>query len=43
VLRGEGVPLAQLAASFAVPVALTAGMLLLVTRLLSRESILAGK
>jgi sodium transport system permease protein len=43
VLRGEGIPLAQLAASFAVPVALTAGMLLLVTRLLSRESIFAGK
>jgi len=43
VLRGEGVPLAQLAASYAVPLALTAGVLLLVTRLLSRESILAGK
>ena len=43
VLSGEGVPLAQLAASYAVPLALTAGVLLLVTRLLSRESILAGK
>jgi sodium transport system permease protein len=43
VLRGEGVPLAQLAASYAVPMALAAGVLLLVTRLLSRESILAGK
>jgi sodium transport system permease protein len=43
VLRGEGVPLAQLAASYAVPLALAAGVLLLVTRLLSRESILAGK
>jgi sodium transport system permease protein len=43
VLRGEGVPLAQLAASYAVPMAFAAGVLLLVTRLLSRESILAGK
>jgi len=43
VLRGEGVPLAQLAASYVVPMALAAGVLLLVTRLLSRESILAGK
>jgi len=43
VLRGEGVPLAQLAASYAVPMALAVGVLLLVTRLLSRESILAGK
>jgi len=43
VLRGEGVPLAQLAASYAAPIALAAGVLLLVTRLLSRESILAGK
>ena len=43
VLRGEGVPLAQLAASFAVPLVLATGVLLLVTRLLSRESILAGK
>jgi sodium transport system permease protein len=43
VLRGEGVPLVQLAASYAVPLALAAGVLLLVTRLLSRESILAGK
>jgi sodium transport system permease protein len=43
VLRGEGIPLAQLVASFAVPAALTIGVLLLVTRLLSRESILAGK
>ena len=43
VLRGEGIPFAQLAASFAVPVVLTFGVLLLVTRMLSRESILAGK
>ena len=43
VLRGEGVPLDQLVASFAVPIALTVGVLLLVTRMLSRESILAGK
>jgi len=43
VLRGESVPLAQLAASYAVPLAIAAGVLLLVARLLSRESILAGK
>jgi hypothetical protein len=43
VLRGESIPLAQLAASFAVPVALAVAVLLLVTRMLSRESILAGK
>ena len=43
VLRGEGIPLGPLAASYAVPVALTLGVLLLVTRMLSRESILAGK
>jgi len=43
VLRGEGVPLSQLAASYAVPMVLMVGVLLLVTRLLSRESILAGK
>ena len=43
VLRGESIPLVQLAASFAVPMALTVGVLLLVTRVLSRESILAGK
>ena len=43
VLRGEVIPPDQLAASFAVPVALTVCVLLLVTRMLSRESILAGK
>ena len=43
VLRGEGIPLAQLAASFAAPLALAVGVLFLVTRMLSRESILAGK
>jgi sodium transport system permease protein len=43
VLRGEGIALAQLAASYAVPLALMVGVLLLVTRMLSRESILAGK
>jgi sodium transport system permease protein len=43
ILRGESIPLAQLAASYAVPIALAAGVLLLVTRMLSRESILAGK
>ncbi len=43
VLRGESIPIGQLAASFAVPALLTIGVLLLVTRLLSRESILAGK
>jgi sodium transport system permease protein len=42
-LRGESIPLAQLASSFIVPCVLTVGVLLLVTRLLSRESILAGK
>ena len=43
VLRGEGIVLAQLAASYAVPLALTVGVLLMVTRMLSREAILAGK
>jgi sodium transport system permease protein len=43
VLRGESIPLVQLATSFAVPMALTVVVLLLITRMLSRESILAGK
>jgi sodium transport system permease protein len=43
VLRGEGVPFVQLAISWAVPLVLAAAVLLLVTRMLSRESILAGK
>jgi sodium transport system permease protein len=43
VLRGESVPLVPLAMSFAVPLALTLCVLFLVTRMLSRESILAGK
>jgi sodium transport system permease protein len=42
-LRGESIPLGHLASSFVVPCVLTVGVLLLVTRLLSRESILAGK
>ena len=42
-LRGEAIPLSALAASFAVPAVLTACVLLLVARMLSRESILAGK
>jgi sodium transport system permease protein len=43
VLRGENLSLVQVATSFATPAALTIGMLLLVSRMLSRESILAGK
>jgi sodium transport system permease protein len=43
VLRGEAPPFSQLAQSFAVPLLLAVGVLALVTRLLSRESILAGK
>jgi sodium transport system permease protein len=43
VLRGENVPLGPLLASFAAPALLTVVVLLLVTRMLSRESILAGK
>ncbi len=43
VLRGEGPSLGQVAASFAMPALLTVAVLLLVSRLLSRESILAGK
>jgi sodium transport system permease protein len=43
VLRGEAVPLAQLANSFAAPALLTAAVLFLVTRMFARESILAGK
>jgi sodium transport system permease protein len=42
-LRGEGLPIADLLASGAVPVLLTLVALLLVSRLLSRESSLAGK
>jgi sodium transport system permease protein len=42
-LRGEALPWAQLAMSYAVPLALTAFFLTAVARLLSRESILAGK
>lgn len=42
-LRGEALPLADLAASYALPAALTAVALLLVARLLSRESVLAGR
>ncbi len=43
VLRGESIPLVQLLTSFAVPLAVTVGVLLLITRMLSRESILAGR
>jgi sodium transport system permease protein len=42
-LRGEALPAAQLALSYAVPLALAAIALTAVARLLSRESILAGK
>jgi sodium transport system permease protein len=42
-LRGEGLPIADLLASGAAPVLLTLVALLLVSRLLSRESSLAGK
>jgi sodium transport system permease protein len=43
VLRGEAIPIGQLAQSFAVPLLLAVGVLALVARMLSRESILAGK
>jgi sodium transport system permease protein len=43
VLRGESLSLAQLASSFATSALLAVLVLLLVTRMLSRESILAGK
>ncbi|MEO8344354.1 MAG: ABC transporter permease [Betaproteobacteria bacterium] len=43
ILRGESPSLTQLLASFTLPAVLTVCVLLLVTRLLSRESILAGK
>ena len=42
-LRGEALPWAQLAMSYVVPLALAAVFLAGVARLLSRESILAGK
>jgi hypothetical protein len=42
-LRGEALPWAQLAMSYAVPLALAAFFLVAVARLLSRESILSGK
>jgi sodium transport system permease protein len=42
-LRGEGLPALELAQSYAVPALLAIGALLLVARLLSRESVLAGK
>jgi sodium transport system permease protein len=42
-LRGEGILLADLLLSCAIPTALVAGALVLVARLWSRESILAGK
>ena len=43
VSRGEAIPLHQLASSYAVPLLLTIAVLFVVTRMLSRESILAGK
>ncbi|HQR11151.1 MAG TPA: ABC transporter permease [Casimicrobiaceae bacterium] len=43
VLRGESLSPAQLASSFAAPALLAVLVLLLTTRMLSRESILAGK
>jgi sodium transport system permease protein len=42
-LRGEALPLVATLQSFAVPAVLTVAFLLLVARLLSRESVLAGK
>ncbi len=42
-LRGEALPLLELAQAYALPLLLTFGALLLVARLLSRESVLAGK
>lgn len=41
-LRGEALPALELAQSYAVPALLSVGALLLVARLLSRESVLAG-
>jgi len=41
-LRGEALPALELAQSYAVPALLTAGALLLVARLLSRESVVTG-
>jgi sodium transport system permease protein len=42
-LRGEALPLAELAQSYVVPLGLTAVALVAVARLFSRESILAGR
>jgi sodium transport system permease protein len=42
-LRGEALPTIELVQSFVAPVLLAIGALLLVARLLSRESVLAGK
>jgi len=42
-LRGEALPALELAQSYAAPALLALGALLLVARLLSRESVLAGK
>ena len=41
-LRGEALPALELAQSYAVPALLTIGALLLVARLFSRESMVAG-
>jgi hypothetical protein len=43
VLRGEALPPLELLQSYAVPLLLAAAALLLVARLLSRESVLAGR
>jgi sodium transport system permease protein len=43
VLRGEAIPLTQLALSYLVPALLIVVALAAVARLLSRESVLAGK
>jgi sodium transport system permease protein len=43
VLRGEALPAAQIAQSYALPLALAAGALLLLARLLARESTLAAR
>ena len=42
-LRGEAIPLAELALSYLVPLLLVALALVGVARLLSRESVLAGR
>jgi hypothetical protein len=43
VLRGEAISIGQYALSYATPVLLTVVALAIVARLISRESVLAGK